>query len=283
MRHKLSQLPGPVRAHIWRILDVLGPVPQHIRRGPAAGYKIYTTLRRRQNFCFGTHEPHVLKSLGELVRPGMVALDIGAYVGYFTLAMAARTGPTGCVYGFEPNPDQAAWLRRSVSANGLQHTFTVPCALGSATGNFVLSVPENSSMACIRKEALNTPGNYDVEMTTLDKWFDSTPNVETVDFIKLDVEGMELDVLRGAINIIEKFKPQIICEIHIYPGLPHRPISVVRWMESRGYRVTILPQQQASVKSKTLTDTIAALEQKIQLEPRQNIIYVCHVHAVAGK
>ena len=151
MTHLLTRfIPRSLKNRLWPLLDPLGlHWPTRLRSGPAAGLYIYAPLRRARGYAAGTYEPHVLAAIENTLRPGMLALDIGAHLGYFTLVMASLVGPAGQVFAFEPQPAPAAALRRSLSRNRLSRVQVIPLAAGDQTGPAALRRSPNDAMTRI--------------------------------------------------------------------------------------------------------------------------------------
>ena len=149
-----------------------------------------------------------------------VVLDIGANIGAHTLKMSSLAKQ---VHSFEPFPTSNALLNENISLNNITNVTTHKFALGneSCTSNY-LWVSENNFGAAglqLSKEPRNrTSTDFDsgkdieVSVTTLDQ-FCKRKYIEEIHLIKMDVEGMELDVLLGGIDCIKKYKPIIVMEI----------------------------------------------------------------------
>lgn len=138
----------------------------------------------------------------QVLRKGMIAADVGANLGYFTLLMASRVGPGGAVHAFEPNPPIADRLSKSIDVNGFTSWVTLHRdPLGREDGLEVrLAVPEGEP-----KNAHVVPGAElagGVPLRT--RRFDSHPELLEADVIKIDVEGAELDVWRGMAGLLER-------------------------------------------------------------------------------
>jgi FkbM family methyltransferase len=182
-----------------------------------------------------------MAALPALVRPGMVILDIGSHLGYFTLALAQLTGPTGRVYSFEPLPAHVTLLQRTLARNHLPQITLVPQAVGEQTGSVTLEERANASMTRVANGRTRWGQQYvQANMTTLDDWATQT-NLPRLDLIKLDIEGHELAALRGASQLLRQFRPAIICELHRGDGVPYRPAEVVDWLVAADYTPSLLP------------------------------------------
>lgn len=131
-------------------------------------------------------------------QPGWIVFDVGANTGVYAVQQARRGAH---VYAFEPNPDCYRRLQKSVRANNLEsRVMAVNCALGATAGSAELLVPEGlTTMGSLRP--LWTPGaggiGPRVEVETVDRVV-STLGINRIDLLKVDVEGLELDVLQGA-------------------------------------------------------------------------------------
>jgi len=137
-----------------------------------------------------------------LFKAGQVFVDVGANVGGYSVRAAARGMK---VVGFEPNPDNLALLRRNVEINHASVN-VLPFALGAKAGKARLS--PNGGVSRIIKE-----DGIEVEMRTLDSF-----DLPGADLLKVDVEGYELEVFRGAKKTLEKFHPVIMIEMHYWIG-----------------------------------------------------------------
>jgi FkbM family methyltransferase len=133
----------------------------------------------------------------------MVAVDVGANIGLFTLALAKRVEPDGAVWAFEPDPANRALLQENVAANGLGDLVTVSeLALTDATGQlFFQPSPTDASASHL------APGGIRVEAVRLDDL-----DIEHVDVMKIDVEGAECSVLRGAAETLSNSRPALLLE-----------------------------------------------------------------------
>ena len=147
------------------------------------------------------------------MRPGMKVIDIGANVGYYSVKWGGVIGPTGELHAFEPNPEMTQFIHENFVLNGLSEHCTLHCcALGSTMGVEPLTFTNfNTGMATLKKT--NAPPGVvriiDVPVRVLD---DVLPNIERVDFIKIDVEGYEPNVIAGARELLQR-SPK--CAFHV--------------------------------------------------------------------
>jgi FkbM family methyltransferase len=163
-------------------------------------------------------DPLLLECAAKLVDPGDAVWDVGANVGLFTFASAGLAGEHGRVLAIEPDPWLSALLRDSVRLNG-EATCSVEVlqiAVTDRPGNAILNIARRGRAANFLSgyvPSTQTGGARDatvVQTVTLDNLLDDwgPPRV-----VKIDVEGAEASVFRGATKLLEKARPKIICEV----------------------------------------------------------------------
>jgi FkbM family methyltransferase len=169
-------------------------------------------------------------------KPGSVVLDIGAYVGTHAMFMSKCVGPQGKVYAFEPQPKSFRELFMNMKLNNISNAFLKNMALGKEEGKVELSlIPQgNEGMA----SCYGGSGVF-VEMNTLDSF-----KLNNISLIKIDVEGMEDEVLAGGMKTIQKNRPVLIVEIlgrrgreAVYPRSQAKIQQTIKTLKSWGYRV----------------------------------------------
>jgi FkbM family methyltransferase len=147
-----------------------------------------------------------------LVFPGAVVFECGAHHGCTTIALSNWVGPQGSVVAFEPSPANAGIARRNIALNELANTTLHEQAIGASDGTVWLSTRSNASVVAGGGDAVQ------VEMVRLDRYATLRPSL-----LKIDVEGLEADVLRGAQETM-RTTPALAIELH--PG------AVVRYGSS---------------------------------------------------
>jgi FkbM family methyltransferase len=179
--------------------------------------------------------------VSRFLRAGMTALDIGAHHGLYTLLASKLVGPNGRVFAFEPSPRERRALRWNVGLNRCKNVVIEGLALGNEDGEGSLYVVDGHETGCnsLRPPAL--PGGASpvaVRVSSLDQWL-GMHKVKTVDFIKLDVEGGELSVLRGAQRLLESApRPVVLAELQDIRTQPwgYRASEIILYLSSRGYK-----------------------------------------------
>lgn len=169
-------------------------------------------------------EPEI-EGLDQHVLRGDTCLDIGAEYGLYTIGLAALAGSSGRVVAFEPNPSLARWLRIVTRVLRIPRVTVANTALGDAVGWTELSVPRRNFLpvhgrafivAGASGEGANTEFSSSrhrrVRMETLDEVCRAR-GIERVDFVKADVEGAELAVLHGGIEVLKNSQPTLLLEI----------------------------------------------------------------------
>jgi len=149
------------------------------------------------------------------VKPGMTVFDIGAHRGFHSLLLSKRVGRYGRLLSFEPSPADAKRLNLHLRINFCRNAEVFECALGEEGGSADLYiVPKNSVLNSLRPP--DTEFQTSATRVVLRKLDDviSQAHVRSVDFIKLDVEGGELGVLKGAHRLLSSApRPLILCEV----------------------------------------------------------------------
>jgi FkbM family methyltransferase len=187
-------------------------------------------------------EEHIIEVLEEHVRPGSVAIDVGAHIGTHTLTLARLVGPSGRVYAFEPVRKTYRELRRNLELNGVTNVVALRYALGRGAPSVIEMNPIHEG-----EEGGTSVGHGGdrVELRTLDSF-----GFEGVSLVKIDVEGFELPVLDGAEDTIRRNRPVLVVEIaggYDYETAPpdaKMQIDVTRWrIAGMGYRVERVRKQ----------------------------------------
>jgi FkbM family methyltransferase len=193
------------------------PAGELARMKSGVTVKLYADAMYRAPYLYGEYEVQLTKLMQGIVQPGDVCLDIGANFGYYTAVLSKLAGPTGAVHAFEPVPTFYSMATETVFLNDLSsiaqvHNF----GLGEATGSFTVytfsNLPQGHASSRDLNRADATP--HKCLVTTLDT-FVSANDIARVDFMKVDVEGDELSVFRGARSILSaEDAPAIIFEIN---------------------------------------------------------------------
>jgi FkbM family methyltransferase len=187
---------------------------------PAGGGKILRVL-------LGTYEPEQTALFGELTAPGATVFDVGAHLGYYTLLASRRAGPAGKVVAFEPDPDNFFFLQAHAELNRLSNVTLVESAVGEREGRAVFATGTGSGTGRLAAG----PGGISVPVIGLDEYIAAHGGIP--DILKIDVEGAEEMVLRGANQLLEGRGPAIFLSTH-GPEV-HR--ECCRRLISLGYRL----------------------------------------------
>ena len=149
------------------------------------------------------HDQNMLPLLKEFIKNGDVVLDIGAFIGDHTIYYSKLVGDNGSVIAFEPNRDSFFCLEHNLKA--YKNVELINSAIGKEYG-FVRTVDVlgNIGMNFLIPDNLGGIVIYSLNQMEIDR----------IDFIKIDVEGYELDVLIGGKQTINKFKPTMLIEIN---------------------------------------------------------------------
>jgi FkbM family methyltransferase len=242
----LLQMRGPIGRWLSaRLTRLLRNRDMTIQSGAAAGARINLGGSYLQ-YLTGDVETVVQDTLSEVVTPGRVVYDVGANIGFFTIVCSRLAGSTGRVYAFEPMPESAATLRHNVALNALENTEVVEKAASSAGGTAELLISEWSAFHALKSEGISAPertrGAVEVETVTLDD-FASKSDAGPPDVVKIDVEGAELEVIKGMTALLASKRPLLICELH------GTNAAFVQLIEANGYQAAALGDDKPLVDS----------------------------------
>jgi FkbM family methyltransferase len=185
-----------------------------VQKGPAQGLWLHLNPRTGKAYFEGGGEPEVQEALREHLRPGMTFYDIGANIGFFSLLAARLVGHEGRVVAFEADPEIASRLREHVARNEFgwitveeKAVWSERCTVFFARTDPAAS-PDRGLGHVVSESAADT---IRVSAESLDDYTRTRP---APDFIKCDVEDAEVEVFRGAQQLLKKKRSGIICEIH---------------------------------------------------------------------
>lgn len=158
-------------------------------------------------FYLGASEPRTLQLVKSLLRPGMVVADIGAHIGEYALVASRAVGDSGTVFAFEPGDGVYPFLEENVGLNSADNVTPFKVAVSDTDGeiSFNLGVDPGHSRLVVGDHGatgLESKGIVHVPTATLDS-IEQEHDVQ-FDLVKIDVEGAELDVLKGAKTVLSR-------------------------------------------------------------------------------
>jgi FkbM family methyltransferase len=215
-------------------------------------------------YMLGLFEGDILRATLAQLREGDTFFDIGGHFGQYTVAGGRKVGVNGRVHVFEPGSIQDGYLRRNIELNGLTNVTVANVALSDTPGELALHTP---SFGDIGKSQLVDPSQDDqavrVPVTTLDTYCEEN-DITRIDVMKVDVEGAEFGVFKGAARVMRDFPPRAIfyesvdslCE-----AFNHTPEEMHTYLEAAGYTVnSVIDGKLTPVgpdKRRDLTDFVA--------------------------
>ena len=176
---------------------------------------IEVKLSHRFRYIQETYEIESLQLMRRLLRSGDTGVDVGANIGLYTLIMGKLVGVGGRVCAFEPGREAFEVLCENVALNSLCNVVeTYQLLVGEEAGVEIFSEDGCKGTNRVGGSKYDGPKTKKVKRKTirLDDFFFGCNKLP--EFIKIDVEGYEVHVLRGALNILKKSRPTIICEVH---------------------------------------------------------------------
>jgi FkbM family methyltransferase len=155
------------------------------------------------------YEKELPRFLGFL-RPGQVFVDIGANIGTYTIRAAKILGPSGRVFAFEPLETNRSRLDAAIQANKVTNVQLVAAAIGDRDARVTIHDGGRESSASIY---YSTGRAFDVNMMTLDRFVEEAA-MPQLDWVKMDIEGLEPLALAGMSRVVDRFRPHFIFENH---------------------------------------------------------------------
>jgi FkbM family methyltransferase len=208
--------------------------PRRILGGPLRGQSLVTSWHDYPAAILGRTERPLLQWFTENVRPGETWLDVGAHYGYTAIALAQLVGPEGRVYAFEPMTSTAGCIARSRSLNRLSQLTVVPVALGYCDSIAALELPEVRGMLDSTKvgSGRGEPffvANFDWLWPRISQTASGV--IPRVDGVKIDVQGMEIEALKGMFATLQQHRPKLVVELH--KGVSRQ--ELLSLLDSAGY------------------------------------------------
>lgn len=187
--------------------------------------KIYG--RHGDSYFEGLNEAHTNDffafAASKLSAANSVSFDVGANIGLIASTLSAVCK---AVHSFEPSPSTIPFLQQTLDANNASNVVINNAALGAAKGELRFFDDQNSTSAShiITDDTLGRASEVVVPVTTIDAYV-GEKNIEQLDFIKIDIEGYEIDALRGGESTIKKLKPIVLVEFNSFTMIGFRNVN----------------------------------------------------------
>ncbi|MFC2043233.1 FkbM family methyltransferase [Chloroflexota bacterium] len=233
-------------------------LPRRIQRhrilaGPLQGYQIVTSWHDYPAAITGRTERSLLDWLSTNVKPGETWIDIGAHYGYTAIALSRLVGDQGRVFAFEPMISTAGYLNQTKILNKFHIMTVLPFALGDRKE---INIGRLSVVRGMGDSTLNGKKHETIFLTSLDwLWSQVCGQDRGIDGVKIDVQGMELETIKGMGELLISNKPKLVIEFHegvdrkmvlntlvnigyTRPAIPIEPISgekVPQFLDNKSY------------------------------------------------
>jgi len=217
-----------------------------VQSGPLKGFRWVKVSGSK--FVRGTYEVDSTAVFLSHIRPGAVVFDIGAHVGYYSALACHLAGTTGRVFAFEPRPFNLRCLKRHRVLNHLDQLQVFDVCVGASAGTARFESRTGSGTGHLAPD-----GDLAVSVISLDDWH-RQGRLPRPDFIKVDVEGAERDVLEGGRGLLAAAKPKLLLSIHSL----ELNTWVQQFLRGLGYEMTFVKGNPTSVDPEIFAAPIAA-------------------------
>jgi FkbM family methyltransferase len=247
------------REELW--LRLLPHVTRNYAWAPVDGFRMFGS-NRHQRYLWrlrkGRVEPFTVHLFRELVKPGMVVVDVGAYLGYYTLLGARGTGSTGNVLAFECNPVNYRFLLHNVRLNGFrQRVVARSLAVSDQAGSLPFSFRSWDMSTGSLWHETEVEAVVEVASTTLDQELGGQP----VDVLKMDIEGGEpraLDGMKGTIAESPNLVMFVECNPNALAAAGSSAVALIEQLRGLGFDMSEIDENRHVCQP--ITDTLVANE-----------------------
>jgi FkbM family methyltransferase len=210
-------------------------------RAAAVAHAMHTL---HQGIVVPDYEKLLESVYSKILRPGGVAVDVGAHAGRHLKRFASLVGPSGRVIGFEPIPQLAEALQSEPFENkSVTEIRQIALSDHTGTDTFRLAPDDALGVSGLKQRDFYTDGmllrDIQVQIDTLDN---QLADLTRLDFIKMDIEGSEIDCLNGGRKVIARHRPVISVEYGrpSYSAYGHTAETLFDWAVDNGYRISDL-------------------------------------------
>jgi len=187
---------------------------------------------------FKTHEPLVTKIIKQQVKKGMICFEIGCNLGYYAILESKLVGKNGQIIAFEPSPINYEHFKYNVSLNNISNIQSYNYAIGDLDTTIDFLVSERSN--CSRIAVVNSPHSegklISVPLMKLDT-FTEKHCPESIDLMRMDIEGYEYNAYNGMSKTIKQFKPDLLIETHLTLMGVKKTTQFLNKLKNDGYEI----------------------------------------------
>lgn len=225
----------------------------------------------------GRSDSPEMRLLDQVNLTGRTAIDVGAHAGNWTLNLARRVGPKGSVLAYEALPHYGRALSMSVRLLGVRNVKVKIVAVGEREGFTALRWRTDNNELLTGKTHIEpgtqpSSGVVEVQIVTLDRELDLQGiRPSDVGFVKIDVEGAELEVLRGASGLLSQGRPALYLEVEPrwLERMGHSVEDIFSTMENHGYQPNLVSE--TSIKP---TNAASYLAQYANRRECNNVLFL---------
>jgi FkbM family methyltransferase len=187
---------------------------------------------------YGFREPHTTNLTSAIIKDDDIVIDIGANIGYYAL-LESKLAPNGFVYAIEPVRENFDYLKTNVDLNRCTNIELFHCAVSNKRGTGVISIPERRNCASLSEASQEGMFRKEhVQLTTLDSFVDEHVK-RCPTLIRMDVEGHEYQIIKGALRVLKKSRQlKIVTELH--PSLMSESAydDMLTTLETQGFKAS---------------------------------------------
>ena len=188
---------------------------------------------------YESHEPLTTHLMINELKQNMICIDLGSNIGYYAVIESNIVGESGKIFAIEPSPVNFPILKSNLENQKMNNFLAYNIAIGDKNENmeFIISSKSNWSKIRMNNEKINSEDKIiKIPVKTLDSFVQEN-DIKKIDILRMDVEGFEYNIIVGANNVLEKYKPKIFVEIHkMYLG-KEKTCKIFNDLKNKGYEI----------------------------------------------